>query len=325
MRISEIVKGFKGKRIVVFGDLVADCYVFGDIERVSREAPVLIIRQSGEIIIPGSAGNTVMNIKALGGEPVPVGFLGKDSSGDKLSDIFSSNDIDTSFILRDAALETVTKSRILAGVHNVAKQQVVRIDSGRGYFDGSRSNIRKMLLSALKSADGYIISDYAGGTVDPETAHGEKCGITLVDSRYRLTSFTGVTSATPNESEAEEAVGYSIDTDECLDKAGFELLAKIKAEAVVITRGKRGMSVFRKGLCRVDIPIFGSEDIADVTGAGDTVISAYCLALTAGTGHLGAAKLANIAGGLVVMKKGTAVVTSDEIVSMSNNSDMGDD
>ncbi len=319
MSISDIVESFQGKRIVVYGDFVADRYVYGDIERVSREAPVLIIRQSGEKIIPGSAGNTVMNIKALGGNPVPVGFLGKDDSGDRLIEIFDAEGINTAFISRDDNVETITKSRILAGVHNVSKQQVVRLDWGKGFFDGNRQALRKKFNAAMEGVDGYIISDYAGGTVDPEIAIAHMHSVTVLDSRYRLTGFPGVTSATPNESEVEEILGYSIDSDGCLDKAGNDLLEKTGSKAVLITRGRRGMSLFVRGMSRKDIPIFGSEDIADVTGAGDTVISAYTLALSAGVEHFKAALLANIAGGLVVMKKGTAVVTAAELNVLSSS------
>ena len=218
------------------------------------------------------------------------------------------------------------KTRILAGGIHSAKQQVVRIDRGVGQpvDDRTRAAFERATLSALAGADAVLVSDYGSGLVGPALvtkirgalrAAGHSIPV-LIDSRYALLHYRGLTACTPNESEVEAALGVSIDDDlRVLERAGRAILDRTRMHAVLVTRGSRGMALFVPKLPTVHIPIFGSDEIADVTGAGDTVMATMTLALAAGASFEAAARLANYAGGLVVMKRGTATVSAAELRS----------
>lgn len=317
----EIVRKFKAATVVVIGDLIADEYVYGRVARVSREAPVLILEYDSTEVVPGGAGNAASNAAALGGQVRLVSLVGRDEPGRRVQRALPSR-VDRRGLVRPAGFRTPVKTRILAGGIHSAKQQVVRIDrlSSRPVTDAERAAIARAAHRALRDADAVLISDYGSGLVTPALARDlaervRRRGVpVLLDSRYALTRYRGLTACAPNESEVEQALGVRIDDDlRVLERAGRRMLDRTRMSAVIVTRGSRGMAVFEPGKKTVHIPIFGSDQIADVTGAGDTVMASLTLALAAGASVEEAARLANVAGGLVVMKRGTATVGAAEL------------
>jgi len=307
--------------VVVIGDLIADEYVYGRVARVSREAPVLILEYDSTEIVPGGAGNAANNVAALGGNVTLVSLIGRDEPGRRAERALLRR-VDRGSLVRPAGFLTPVKTRILAGGIHSAKQQVVRIDrlSPRPVTDQQRTAVAGAAQKALGRADAVLISDYGSGLVTPALARdirgylGGRPVPVLVDSRYALTRYRGLTACAPNESEVEQALGLRIgDNLRVLERAGRQMLARTRMQAVVVTRGSRGMAVFENGKKTVHIPIFGSDQVTDVTGAGDTVMAALTLALAAGASIEHAAQLANVAGGLVVMKRGTATVSATEL------------
>ncbi len=320
--LLHLVDNFGGKQVSVWGDFILDEYIFGTTRRISREAPVLILsyRKSGYSL--GGAGNSVMNLKALGAEPMPVGLIGSDDSGKRILRILKQKNIATEYLIADKKLLTPIKSRILAGEETARKQQILRIDRERKVPETSeiKQKLQKLLLSSLGQTQALLISDYNYSTVKEDIFNRilpqvkkKKIPVAL-DSRFQLLNFKGITVSTPNEPEVEGALHIQIDDDtQILKKAGQELLNKTDAEAILITRGSQGMVLFEKGKSPYPIPIHGTTDIVDVTGAGDTVISVFTLALTCGASFKEASRLANYAGSVVVMKKGTATLTVKEL------------
>jgi D-glycero-beta-D-manno-heptose-7-phosphate kinase len=321
-RLQDVIDRFKGKRIVVVGDLVADVFVYGEISRISREAPVLILKHRETQVVPGGGANAIHNLWALGAKPVPVGVVGDDAEGQQLLGYFSNLGIDVSGIAIAKSLRTPSKMRILAGAVHSQRQQIVRLDSGSPLEDEKiRNAVKRKLKVALKEADALLISDYGYGLATPEIVSStrRKSLTVTLDSRFSLMNFSGMTAATPNEPEVEAALGISIGNDQKkLEWAGRTLLRKLKHDAVLITRGKDGMALFERAKKTAHIPIHGSDEVADVTGAGDTVIATFTLALAAGASHYQAAQLANYAGGIVVMKHGTRPVTHHELIEAVN-------
>ena len=321
-RLRDVIDRFKGKRIVVVGDLVADVFVYGEISRISREAPVLILNHRETQVVPGGGANAIHNLWALGAKPLSVGVVGDDAEGQQLLGYFSNLGIDVSGIAVAKSLRTPSKMRILAGAVHSQRQQIVRLDSGTPLEDENiRNAVKRKLKLALKEADALLISDYGYGLATPEIISNirRKSLTATLDSRFSLMNFSGMTAATPNEPEVEAALGISIGNDQKkLEWAGRTLLRKLKHDAVLITRGKDGMALFERAKKTAHIPIHGSDEVADVTGAGDTVIATFTLALAAGASHYQAAQLANYAGGIVVMKHGTRPVTHDELVEAVN-------
>ncbi len=323
-RLLEIIDRFGGTRTAVFGDLIVDEFIYGEIARVSREAPVLILNYDSTAIVPGGAGNAASNVAALGGAAAVVGLTGQDETGDRLLDALRDK-VDVRGVLRPRGFRTPTKTRILAGGIHSAKQQVVRIDRAAGPQSGGEHHraIASKLLAAAAGCDALIASDYGSGLVTPALVaraqkalrrRGRRTPPVLVDSRYALLRFRGMTTCTPNEPEVEQLFGVRIgENARVLERAGRDLLKRTRASAVLITRGSRGMALFEPDRATVHIPISGSDQIADVTGAGDTVIATMALALAADASFLEAAHLANYAGGIVVMKRGTATVSASEL------------
>ena len=317
MALKSILKRFEGRRVVVLGDLVADLFVYGEISRVSREAPVLILSHRESQLAPGGAANAVHNLWAMGATPIPVGIVGNDSEGEQLLDYFANLGVDTSGIRRLSSYRTPTKTRFLAGTVHAYQQQVLRLDAGSPLKgNASRRATLRSLRARLKKADAVLVSDYGYGLVQPElTLEFEQLDLPVtVDSRYRILDYKGLTATTPNEPEVEAALGTTIGNDlNKLERAGRRLLRKLRHQAVLITRGKDGMALFEHGQRTTHIPIYGTDEIADVTGAGDTVISVFTLALASGATFGEAARLANYAGGIVVMKHGTRTATRKEL------------
>lgn len=309
------------KKIGVFGDLIADEYVYGTIHRFSREAPVFIVNYEDAQIGLGGAANAVHNIHELGAIPVPFGVVGSDQPGRTLVKILADKGIGIAGILSEDTRATFVKQRIVAGSPHSVRQQILRLDRCQAIASdaGCHAILRQRILSCVSNLDALIISDYGLGTANPQSTTGvlEECRNrkipVFVDSRQQLTGFRGVTAATPNEPEVEAIIGKVIDSTN-LVAAGKELVKRLDAKAVLITRGKHGMALFSRDAEPVMIPIFGSTDIVDVTGAGDTVISTFALAVSAGAPFVDAARLANCAAGIVVMKRGAATVTQEELV-----------
>ena len=316
--LRSVVERFKEKRVVVFGDLVADVFLYGEISRISREAPVLILNHRETQVVPGGGANAIHNLWALGAKPVPVGLVGEDAEGQQLLEYFSTVGIDISGIRVAKSYRTPTKMRILAGAVHSQRQQIVRLDSGGPIQEEkTRNGIEQKLKLALNDADALLISDYGYALVTPELVSGiRKNSIpATIDSRFSLLSFSNMTAATPNEPEVEAALATTIGNDaNKLESAGRTLLRRLQHKALLITRGKQGMALFERGKKTIHIPIYGSDEIADVTGAGDTVIATFTLALAAGASYYDAARLANYAGGIVVMKYGTRPVTYEELI-----------
>ncbi|HOC46212.1 MAG TPA: PfkB family carbohydrate kinase [Syntrophorhabdaceae bacterium] len=306
-----------GKKICVVGDIIADIYIFGKPYRLSREAPVVVVKYEQSKIYPGSAGNTINNLASMGARVYPVGFIGSDSIGGKLMDFFyASENIDTVGIIRHTG-ETITKTRILAGDTHVSKQQVIRIDRDdhRKNTAKEKSLFMERLSAVTPHVDAIIVSDYGHGAVNNKVIQLMKDAanrtIVVGDSRYNLKKYTGLTIITPNESEAYALAG--LPEDEPVEEVGKKVLSAMNLKALLITRGNKGMTLFLKDGGVHHIPISGKDDVADVTGAGDTVCATVALSLASGADFLDAARIANYAAGIVVMKRGTATVTVDEL------------
>jgi D-glycero-beta-D-manno-heptose-7-phosphate kinase len=322
-RLKKIVDSFPNVTVTVLGDLVADEFVYGEIARVSREAPVLILRHRERTIVPGGGANAVNNLADLGVNVLPVGIVGDDEPGRLLLKYFRHKRIAVSGVLKDKSYPTVTKTRILAGMTHTARQQVVRVDR-EPEAPPSNHLTRELFLAAREYAhasDALLISDYGYGAATPALLSAlqqkGKLGAVpvILDSRHRMLQYSGVTAATPNEPEVEDALGFRIGQNwEKLLSAGEQLMERMKLKSLVITRGRDGMVAFDEGHKPIDIPIFGSDQVADVTGAGDTVIATFTAAVAAGAGTEEAAQLANFAGGIVVMKRGTATVSRPELL-----------
>jgi rfaE bifunctional protein kinase chain/domain len=322
---KKIVQSFADVSVTVLADLVADEFVFGEIARVSREAPVLILKYRERIVTPGGGGNAVMNLASLGVKVFPVGVLGDDEPGELLLDKLREKKIPTSGIAQLKGHVTTTKTRILAGMSHTSRQQVVRVDREPLPIAEDDAIVSKLMKAARKfgaACDGFLVSDYGYGAATPlllQQVMSNGClankPITL-DSRYRMLEYSGITAATPNEPEVEEALGIKIgDDNERLFTTGAQVMQRMGLESLVITRGPDGMVAFEKYAAPLMIPIFGSDQVVDVTGAGDTVIATFTAALAAGADTPTAARLANFAGGIVVMKRGTATVSNQELQS----------
>jgi rfaE bifunctional protein kinase chain/domain len=321
-RLALIVRSLRGRRVLVLADLVADQFVYGRVERISREAPVLILRHDTTDVRLGGGANAVHNIKTLGGVPLPFGVLGRDEQGRRLRRLMREKGIATKAVFDEPSFSTPVKTRILAGRPHSTKQQIVRLDQYRRL--AARSAARRAVLSALRTfsgrVDGVLVSDYGFGLLTPTLvraavafARRRRIPVT-VDSRFALLRFRGMTAVTPNEPEVEEALGITIGHDRGrLEAAGRTLLRRLGCRAVLITRGSDGMALFEPEKPPLHVPIHGTDEVADVTGAGDTVIATFTLALAAGATPAEAARLANYAGGIVVMKHATATLTSEEL------------
>lgn len=320
--LISLIERFSRQEIIVLGDLVADEFVFGEITRVSREAPVLILRQREKRVVPGGGANAANNLADLGAKVLPVGLVGDDDAGAELLRYFQEKAISTRGILRLRGHQTPTKSRILGGLSHWQRQQIVRVD--REPAQAPKREIKKKLIEIVRArltrCDGILVSDYGYGTTDGDMAGGlarkaSGRGVPItVDSRFSLLTYSGFTAATPNEPEIEEAFGDRLGNNVALlHRVGKKALRRLNMRALLITRGRDGVVLFEGHQKPRHIPIFGSDAAVDVTGAGDTVIAVFTLGLAAGASFFHAAMLANCAGGLVVMKRGTATVTSGEL------------
>lgn len=323
LALTEYVERFSTRTVVVLGDFVADSFQFGEISRVSREAPVLILRHRQTELVPGGGANAANNFVSLGAKVIPVTAVGDDAAGDWLIESFLKKKVDVSGIVRVSGWTTPTKTRFLAGWAHTVGQQVLRVDyePNSPLPEATRTKIQRILLAKIKKVDALAVSDYGFGVVAPNELrqarlHARKDLPVTLDSRYRLTDYrrTSITAATPNEAELETlhhtAIGKNLTE---LRRCGEATRKQMRLPSLLVTRGRDGMILFQPAQSPIFIAVHGSDQAVDVTGAGDTVLATYTLALASGASPLEAAHLANIAGGLVVMKRGTATVSRDEL------------
>jgi rfaE bifunctional protein kinase chain/domain len=322
-RLTAIVRRFPQSKIVVVGDLVADQFLYGEISRVSREAPVLILRYERTETTPGGAANCASNLAALDAKAVIIGVMGEDEAGSALTEKLRESAVDCGGIVSSPSVRTTTKVRVLAGQMHSTRQQVIRIDyEGQPLADDSlRAHLRSRMREEVLTADAVIISDYNYGLADAEMveaireATSERAIPVLVDSRFGLARFTSLTSATPNEDEVEHVLGRKFSDLAELESASLAMREQLNYRALLVTRGSQGMLLLEEGVEPLHIEAVGAREAVDVTGAGDTVIATYALALASGATYADAAHLANHAGGLVVMKRGTATINRQELLS----------
>ncbi len=320
--LAAILGRFARAEVVVAGDFMADEYVYGETERISREAPVLIVRYERSELQPGGAGNAAQNLAALGVRVRAVGVVGDDGPGARLGEALAAARVDVRGLQRVRGRATESKTRILAGGRSTRRQQMLRVDRApeAELPASARARFLRDLRRAARGAHAVLASDYGSGALDDRAlAHLRelaRAGVPVcVDSRYRLTAFTGLTMLKPNEPELEAASGISAGGPGGVERAARALQRRIRCDQLLVTRGRNGMSLFRKGAPPLHLPAHGSLDAVDVTGAGDTVAAAYSAALAAGGDPASAARLANVAGALVVAKPGTATVSWDELAA----------
>jgi rfaE bifunctional protein kinase chain/domain len=321
---ADIRESFPHKKIVIVGDLVADQFLRGTIARVSREAPVFILRHDETETLAGAAANAAVNVASLKGSATLVGAVGVDANGEALVEKLRASNVNCDFIVASNKIKTTTKVRVLAGQHYAPRQQVIRIDyENEAEFPAElEDELRKNLFSAASGADAVIVSDYhygvAGARIFKAAAEiaKDKNIPLLIDSRFRLRDFPHATTATPNQDEVEQILGKNFTEDGCA-----ELCRRLGYQALLVTRGNDGMLLIENGKNPVSLAAVGAKEPIDVTGAGDTVIAAYALALASGLSFVEAAGLANHAGGIVVMKKGTASVNLDELLASMKKHD----
>lgn len=320
-RLMELVDSLADRRVLLVGDMIADCYIYGKTSRISREAPVLILKHQEESVIPGQAANTACNIASLGAAVLPVGIVGRDGLGRKLREALRARDVRTSPLLEQPGFRTLSKTRILAGGHHTCRQQVIRIDDDERPAPGAA--IEQKILRAIKELGRRVhavaVSDYGYGLVSPRIwdavmqLKAQREIPVVLDSRYQLPALKGATLVTPNEEEALECCGLTTDADYDINDVGRRLLRRTGADNVLVTRGNEGMAVFPSRRAPYHIPIFGTDEVTDVTGAGDTVVACVTTALASGATVEDATELANVAGGIVVLKMGTATVSRCEL------------
>lgn len=319
--LIDIISDIQGQKILVLGDMVADIYLHGTISRISREAPVLVLEQSSETIVAGGAANVVNNAATLGGQVFAAGLLGLDSAARGLKTVLERNGADTAGLFCDEKRPTIAKTRIIAGGRATVSQQIVRIDkeSHEPLAPAFESHLWHYIKGLLPKIHGVVLSDYGCGTItdklrDKLLAECQKREIpTIVDSRYDISRFAGVDYIKQNDAELAAAVGRSLPDEDALYDAAQEILQKLGARGVLITRGEQGMVLFEESGAIHNIPVSDRSEVYDVSGAGDTCVAVVILALAAGVEPVRAAELSNVAAGIAVRKLGTATVGADEL------------
>ena len=319
--LTSVLDEMEGRRILVLGDVVADIYLHGNISRISREAPVLVLEQQKETVVAGGAANVVNNVATLGGSVFAVGLLGNDNGGDGIKEVLSQNGAHIEGFLTDEIRPTISKTRIIAGGRATVSQQIVRVDKEchEPMTEAHEKELLKYIKSVLPKMQGVVLSDYGSGTVTPKLRKAiiscaRKQGIpSMVDSRYDVKSFKGISYVKQNDAELSAAVGRSLPDEEAVIEAAQELLQELSAEGVLVTRGELGMILVEKDGAVHVIPVSDKSEVYDVSGAGDTCVAAMILALAAGCSPDKAAELSNIASGIAVRKLGTATVSAEEL------------
>jgi len=316
-RLKKTVSNFRNANVLVVGDLILDEFIWGDVSRISPEAPVPVVWVKKESFMPGGASNVANNLRSMGGKVFLAGIVGDDQYGAILRGELEQKGVDTSGILIDESRPTTLKTRVVA-----QHQQVVRIDKEKidNLSDAVVSRISDYIEGVLKKVDAIVIEDYGKGVVTPKllariipAAKRAKKIISVDPKEEHFKYYKGITVITPNHHEASRAAGFEITDEASLKKAGRLLLDKLNCKIVLITLGENGMAVFQKSKPMRQIPTVAQE-VFDVSGAGDTVIAAYTLSLASGADPVLSAHIANCAAGIVVGKVGIAVVTPDELL-----------
>lgn len=317
--VHRALEAIRGKRVLLLGDLVLDVYLFGETARVSREAPVLVVRQERREFRLGAAANVAANFVALGIDVDLLGVLGDGGGGERVRQMLTDTGIDVGR-LRKVDWTTPRKTRVLAGAIGTARQQVLRIDEQADAELPSTVGVELAteLTERAKGAELVVVSDYGLGMVTAPIIEAARqlaaAGTTVfVDSRHRLELFAGVTVVKPNAPETAELVGFPITGEDAVLRAGASILEKLPCDACLLTQGRGGMTLFRRDTEPVHVPIVGDDEVTDVTGAGDTATAAFCAALAGGVGMPNAMRLANCAASVVVMKSGTGTASAEEI------------
>jgi len=318
--LLEILGRFKNAHLLVVGDLMLDRFVMGDVERLSPEAPVPVLRVASEELRLGGAANVVHNIRTLGGRVTACGVIGKDDAGKRVLGVLRRVGASTAGVFTDRKFQTIQKSRIIASPHH---QQIVRLDreSLEPIQAATLARLRDFILDRASHFDGVVISDYGKGAVHDEllTALAARLAkrkiICVVDpKKANFAHYRFPTLITPNKSEAADAAGIDVRDDETLLAAGGKLLRQWRAQGVLITRGSEGMSLFRPRLKPRHFPT-EPRDVFEVTGAGDTVLAVCALVLACGGDFEAAAVIANVAAGFVGDEIGTVAVAFNKLKS----------
>ncbi|MDX1977886.1 MAG: PfkB family carbohydrate kinase [Pseudanabaenaceae cyanobacterium bins.68] len=316
-QLTELVGQFSQQRILVVGDLTLDEFVTGEVERLSREAPVLIVRHEHTVQVPGGGANAIYNLAKLGAQVIAVGIVGDDPQGQALKQIFRQAGIDVTGVFTDPSRPTVTKTRISAHARQSVTQQIVRLDRKSDQVPPSlvQTQIAEYIARHMAMVDGVVCSDYGEGVMQPGViAAALKHRLVVVDTQKQLERYRGASIFTPNLPEAELAVGYQI-TEANLGRAGQELLALTQAQQILITRGEDGMSLFDRQGNHDHVPAFNRTQVFDVTGAGDTVVAALTLGLAAGGDAWQGMVLGNLAASIVVRQFGTSTTNSEQLLA----------
>ncbi|MFO7914264.1 MAG: PfkB family carbohydrate kinase [Candidatus Krumholzibacteriales bacterium] len=320
----DISRSWSGIKVVVFGDMILDEYIYGRTGRVSREAPVVIVEYDGTSYCPGGGANAAANISALGGTGSAVGITGEDSAGKRLRAELEKRSVSVKGLISSENRGTVLKTRIMAGDFHAQRQQIVRIDrENKQYIPGKdQQRVLSAFSREISDAGAVILSDYNQKLLSAQVISDalemiRERGIPVfVDSRFRLNEFSGVTGATPNEVELSMTAGIELAEDGAVDEAALAVMEKLSLESLIVTRGSCGMSLYRPGKEVFSVPVVGSRAATDVTGAGDTVVAVVALAAAAGADMKTAMMTANAAASVVVMKRGTGVASPGEIVEL---------
>ena len=323
-QLVSFIKKLSEPKVLVVGDLAIDEMIYGDAERISREAPVLILRHSNTKLILGAASNAAHNVSTLNGGKVSViGVCGDDFQATQLRETFEEANVNCGKLVVDPSRKTTTKTRISGSITTSITQQIVRIDrQTNGYLSPEiEQEVLKQIERAIPEHDAVILSNYHIGTLTPKIIQetiklaNEHNKIIVVDAQKDLEIYKNITSMTPNLPDTQKAVGFEIRSEEDLQKAGDKLLGETNAKAILITCGADGMFVARANSNYTKIPVFNKSEVFDVTGAGDTVTAVYTLALAAGADPAYAAIIGNIAASIVVRQFGCATTTVDEILN----------
>lgn len=317
VKLTRLISKFSGAKILVIGDLILDEFIWGKVERISPEAPVPVVRVDSESFMPGGASNVANNIAALSGKVYLSGIIGNDKNADILTAELKKRGVDLGGVIVDGERPTTLKTRIIA--HH---QQVVRVDRERimPIGDNLCDQILGFVRQKIDDIDALVIEDYGKGLITARLlseiiplAKRHKKVITVDPKIDHFSYYKGITSITPNRQEAEGISGIRIKTDADIDRAGRKILKELESESVLLTLGEDGMQLFTKDGRITHIPTVAQE-VFDVSGAGDTVIAAFTLALSSGAKMSEAAHIANYAAGIVVGKVGVAAVTKEELL-----------
>ncbi len=321
MDFTVLIDRMHGKRIAIVGDMIADVYLTGKIARISREAPVLVLEHQGERVVAGGAANVVHNAATLGGHAAAIGIVGEDAAAEGLREILSGKGVDVSGLVTAAARPTTAKTRVIAGGRATVSQQIVRIDKEERapLVSDVFARLREGALAAVEIAEGVVLSDYGGAVVSDTLAEAiiaacKKRGVpTMVDSRYSIRRFVGVDCVKENDAELADAMGAELTDEASFRAAGEKLRTELSAKGVLVTRGEKGMMLCLEGGRAVDVPVLDKSEVFDVSGAGDTCVAAFILAVAGGASPEDAARLSNVASGIAVRKMGTATVSAEEL------------